>query len=56
MTNHYHIVVETLEADLARGMRKLNGVYTMKAIAAEFGVHYTTVSRAVKEYESKESR
>ena len=28
MTYHYHIVVETLEANLARGMRQLNGVYT----------------------------
>ena len=28
MTNHYHIVVETLEANLSKGMRQLNGVYT----------------------------
>lgn len=28
MTNHYHIVVETVEANLAQGMRQLNGVYT----------------------------
>jgi len=28
MTNHYHIVVETPEPNLARGMRQLNGVYT----------------------------
>lgn len=28
MENHYHIVVETVEANLARGMRHLNGVYT----------------------------
>jgi putative transposase len=28
MTNHYHIVVETAEANLAQGMRQLNGVYT----------------------------
>lgn len=28
MTNHYHLVVETPEGDLARGMRRLNGVYT----------------------------
>jgi predicted DNA-binding protein YlxM (UPF0122 family) len=28
----------------------LNGDYAMKAIADEFGVHYTTVSRAVKDY------
>jgi REP element-mobilizing transposase RayT len=28
MTNHYHLVVETPEGNLARGMRQLNGVYT----------------------------
>ena len=28
MTNHYHLVVETANANLARGMRQLNGVYT----------------------------
>jgi putative transposase len=28
MINHYHLVVETPEGNLARGMRHLNGVYT----------------------------
>ena len=28
MTNHYHLVVETLEGNLSQGMRQLNGVYT----------------------------
>ena len=28
MSNHYHLLVETPEANLARGMRRLNGVYT----------------------------
>ncbi len=28
MNNHYHLVVETPEGDLSRGMRHLNGVYT----------------------------
>ncbi|AGA31755.1 putative transposase [Thioalkalivibrio nitratireducens DSM 14787] len=28
MTNHYHILAETPEANLSRGMRHLNGVYT----------------------------
>jgi len=28
MSNHYHIVVETIESNLSRGMRQLNGVYT----------------------------
>ena len=28
MTNHYHLVVETVEGNLSQGMRQLNGVYT----------------------------
>ncbi len=28
MSNHYHLVIETPEANLAQGMRQLNGVYT----------------------------
>jgi putative transposase len=28
MGNHYHLLLETPEANLARGMRRLNGVYT----------------------------
>lgn len=30
MTNHYHLLVETPDANLAKGMRQLNGVYTQK--------------------------
>ncbi|MEF8731221.1 MAG: transposase [Candidatus Accumulibacter meliphilus] len=30
MTNHYHLLVETPDANLARGMRQLNGVYTQR--------------------------
>lgn len=30
MTNHYHVVVETPQANLSRGMRHLNGVYTQR--------------------------
>lgn len=30
MANHYHLVVETPEANLSGGMRQLNGVYTMR--------------------------
>jgi len=30
MENHYHLVVETLEGTLSRGMRQLNGVYTQR--------------------------
>ncbi|MFJ2986492.1 transposase [Collimonas sp. NPDC087041] len=28
MSNHYHVVVETADANLSQGMRQLNGVYT----------------------------
>jgi len=30
MGNHYHLLVETPQANLSRGMRQLNGVYTQK--------------------------
>jgi len=30
MNNHYHLVLETGEANLSRGMRQLNGVYTQR--------------------------
>ena len=30
MTNHYHFVIETPDANLSKGMRQLNGVYTQK--------------------------
>jgi putative transposase len=30
MTNHYHLLVETPAANLSRGMRQLNGLYTQR--------------------------
>ena len=30
MTNYYHLVVETPDANLSNGMRQLNGVYTQE--------------------------
>jgi REP element-mobilizing transposase RayT/Trp operon repressor len=30
MTNHFHLLVETVDPTLARGMRQLNGVYTQQ--------------------------
>jgi putative transposase len=27
MTNHYHLVIETPDGNLSKGMRQLNGVY-----------------------------
>jgi transposase-like protein len=41
---------------LGMALAYLSGDYTMKAIADEFGVHYTTISRAVKAYDSKNTR
>lgn len=31
MTNHYHLLVDTPEANLSRGMRQLNGVFTQRS-------------------------
>ncbi len=30
MTNHYHLLVETPDANLSKGMRQLNGLYTQR--------------------------
>jgi len=30
MTNHYHLLAETIDGHLSRGMRQLNGLYTQK--------------------------
>ena len=30
MSNHYHLLVETPDGNLSKGMRQLNGVYTQK--------------------------
>ena len=30
MTNHYHLVIETPQPKLSEGMRRLNGVYSLK--------------------------
>ena len=30
MTNHYHLVIETPDGNLSKGMRQLNGVYAQK--------------------------
>ena len=27
MTNHYHLLVETLDPNIGRGMERLNGIY-----------------------------
>jgi len=30
MSNHYHLIIETPQANLSRGMRQLNGLYTQR--------------------------
>ncbi|MFO0700713.1 MAG: transposase [Nitrospira sp.] len=30
MDNHYHLIIETPEANLSKGMRQLNGIYTQR--------------------------
>ena len=30
MHNHYHLIIETPEGNLAKGMRQLNGIYTQR--------------------------
>jgi len=30
MTNHYHVVVEAPDANLSKGMRQLNGKYSVR--------------------------
>jgi REP element-mobilizing transposase RayT len=30
MDNHYHVLIETPEPNLSKGMRQLNGVYTRR--------------------------
>lgn len=30
MSNHYHVLLETPEGNLSRGMRQLNGLYTQR--------------------------
>ena len=51
MGNHYHIVLETADGNLSKGMRQLNGVYTQYFNRQHYGKHYTTISRIVKQNE-----
>jgi hypothetical protein len=60
MTNHYHILVETPEANLSQGIslteipraQRRAVTQPLAAIAKYFSVHYSIVSRAVKEREA----
>jgi REP element-mobilizing transposase RayT len=57
MDNHYHLLIETPDANLSKGMRQLNEVYTQtfNRIHKEdyLKVHYTTISKALKRVELK---
>ena len=62
MSNHYHLLIETPDANLSRGMRQLNGVYTQTFNRAHgraghvfqyFGLHYSSVSGIIKNHKSK---
>ncbi|ADC72303.1 protein of unknown function DUF1568 [Thioalkalivibrio sp. K90mix] len=35
MGNHYHLLVETPDANLSRGMQWLNGVYTQRGLGGQ---------------------
>ena len=43
-------------ASLALPLAYLSGDHAMKAVVDAFGVHYATVSRAVKAYEDAEGK
>lgn len=45
MGNHYHLVLQTRQANLSRLMRHINGVYTQTAIAKTTGLSVSRVSR-----------
>lgn len=47
MDNHYHIIIETAEANLSKGMRQLNGVYTQYTT-------YNSVNEVTTETKPKE--
>ncbi|MDX8398808.1 MAG: transposase [Gallionellaceae bacterium] len=45
MGNHYHLLLETPDGNLAKGMRQLNGVYTQRFNAWRGQVfHYHTLA------------
>ncbi|MNT10545.1 hypothetical protein D3C72_1453830 [compost metagenome] len=41
MGNHYHLVIETPDGNLSKGMRQLNGIYTSRVmmLAISLGRH-----------------
>jgi len=55
MSNHYHVVVETPEGNLAKGMRQLNGVYTQYVNRAHARVGHVFQGRYTSVLVEKES-
>jgi len=45
MTNHYHLLLETPDANLSKGMRQLNGVYTQSVNRAHGRVGHLFLRR-----------
>ena len=43
MSNHYHLVIETVEGNLSKGMRHLNGVYCQR-----FNKHHQRVGHVIQ--------
>ena len=48
MDNHYHLIIETPDGNLALGMRQLNGVYTQRFNRRHGRVGPSTVSKVIK--------
>jgi REP element-mobilizing transposase RayT len=44
MGNHYHLLIETPEPNLTRGMQRLNQVYTQRSAMSHFGPRCSAVS------------
>ncbi len=49
MSNHYHLIIETVEGNLSAGMRQLNGVYTQDTNRATISAG-TSFRAATKPY------
>jgi REP element-mobilizing transposase RayT len=47
MSNHYHLLVETPDANLTQGMRQFNGIYTQQAITGSGLVFCLSSAKAI---------
>ncbi len=55
MDNHYHLVIETPDGNLSKGMRQLNGVYT-QAFNRRHRTDRSFVSRAIQGHPGSEGQ